>query len=107
MANFFIDSRRLLEALRRNLPLAALPRKASAQTSLQRAAPTALSHRSCLVTDVFDAGDGLGLMCQLQIREGGRSSFLVTPITELAFDRSHPISRDVAKYRRMRAKRRA
>ena len=60
------------------------------------------SDSRCKVTDVFDAGETFGLMCQVEVGES-EPSLLVTPITELSFDRRHPIARDVADYRRRRA----
>ncbi|WP_157235609.1 hypothetical protein [Methylosinus sp. LW4] len=51
------------------------------------------------MTNVFDAGGAFGLMCQVEVGESD-PLLLVTPLTELSFDRTHPIAHDVADYRR-------
>jgi hypothetical protein len=90
------DARRLLEALRLCLPLLAHPRGRSL------AAAMGAARRGCRVTNVFDAGERYGLMCQVEVGESGDPSILVTSLAELSFDRRHPIARDVADYRRRR-----
>lgn len=91
------DRRRLLDAFRRCLPLVAHPR-GRLGASLMRAQNRGSDNR-CKVTNVFDAGETFGLMCQVEVGETD-PSLLVTPLTELSFDRTHPIARDVADYRR-------
>ena len=96
------DTRRLMEALRRCLPLMAHPRGRSLTSSItasRRRGPD----RRCRVTNVFDAGDSFGLMCQIEIGDGADLAIFVAPIAELAFDRRHPIARAIADYRRRRA----
>jgi len=52
---------------------------------------------------VFDAGENFGLMCQIEVGDGPDPAIFVTPIAELAFDRRHPIVREIADYRSRRA----
>jgi hypothetical protein len=96
------DTRRLLEAFRRCLPLVAHPRE-RLRACLTRIAQNGGSDSRCKVIDVFDAGETFGLMCHVEVGESGEPSRLVTPITELSFDRKHPIARDIADYRRRRS----
>jgi hypothetical protein len=98
------DAQCLMEALRGYLPLIAHPRGRSLVVSMG-AARHRHEGRACRVTNVFDAGENYGLMCQVEVGESGDPSILVTPITELSFDRRHQIARDVAAYRRRRAQR--
>lgn len=95
------DTRRLLEAFRRCLPLVAHPR-GRLRATLMRSPQNKGLDSKCKVTNVFDAGETFGLMCQVEIGESD-PSLLVTPLAELSFDRRHPIARDVADYRRRRA----
>lgn len=59
-----------------------------------------------MVTGVFRAGNGKGLMGQFAV-EGAEESprLFVAPIEHLAFERGHPIVRDLAVYRKAREKR--
>jgi hypothetical protein len=99
------ETHRLLEVLRRNLPLVAYPRRAGAP--LQKVTKNMRRSDRCLVTNVFDAGSGLGLMCQVAIEESGANyALIVTPITDLSFERRHPIARIIANYRRSQSQRR-
>jgi hypothetical protein len=56
------------------------------------------------VTNVFDTGDAFGLMCQVEVGDDDARAIFVTPIAELAFDRRHPIAREIADYRHGRAR---
>ncbi len=58
-----------------------------------------------MVTGVFHAGDGKGLMGQFAV-EGAEESprLFVAPIEHLAFERGHPIVHDLAVYRKAREK---
>jgi len=96
------DARRLMEALRRLLPLPAHPRGRSLSASIA-ATRRGGSDRRCRVTNVFDEGDAFSLMCQVEVGDAAAPAIFVTPIAELAFDRRHPIARAVADYRRRRA----
>jgi hypothetical protein len=55
------------------------------------------------VTNVFDASDRFGLMCQVEVGDAADPAIFITPIADLAFDRRHPIAREIADYRRRRA----
>ena len=67
-------------------------------------APKITASTRLLVTGVYDMGGSVGLMCKIDLDcETTSSSVLVAPITFLALDRRHPISRYVADYRRLRA----
>jgi hypothetical protein len=59
-----------------------------------------------MVTGVFRAGDGKGLLSQFAV-EGAEESprLFVAPIEHLAFERGHPIIRDLNVYRKAREKR--
>jgi hypothetical protein len=52
---------------------------------------TAGSDRRCRVTNVFDAGDAFGPICQVEVGDGAEPAIYIAPIAELAFDRQHPI----------------
>ena len=59
-----------------------------------------------MVTGVFQAGDGKGLMGQFAVEGAAESTRLfVAPIEHLAFERGHPIVHDLAVYRKAREKR--
>jgi hypothetical protein len=96
------DARRLMDALRRFLPLMAHPCGRSRTASIA-ATRRRNSGRRCTVTNVFDAGDAFGLMCQIEVGDGADPAIFVAPIAELAFDRRQPITREIADYRRRRA----
>jgi len=40
-------------------------------------------------------------MCQIEVGDSADPAILVTPIAEFAFDRRHPIARDIADCRRL------
>ncbi|WP_400767394.1 hypothetical protein [Methylosinus sporium] len=96
------ETRGLIDALRPCLPLMAHPRGRSLALSIA-AARRRGADRRCTVTNIFDAGDAFGLMCQVEVGGGGAPAIFVAPIAELAFGR-HPIARAVADYRRRRAR---
>jgi len=102
------DAAHSLEALARRLhgflPLSARCRP-PLLGMLHGHAPRVTASTRLLVTGVFVTGGG-GLMCKIDLDcETIGSSVLVVPITHLAFDRRHPIWRDVATYRRRHATR--
>ncbi len=102
MQQSFSDTQRLLATMRRYLPLAASPR-GRLSASLRGAAPNRPVPDRCMVTNVFDAGDERGLMCQLLIGDGASNlSLIVAPVTELSFHRRYPFAREIADYRRFR-----
>ncbi|MBU3887986.1 hypothetical protein [Methylosinus sp. KRF6] len=57
-----------------------------------------------MMTDVFDAGESYGLMCQIEVGDDLDTAIFVTPISEVALDRRHPMARTVADYCRRRAR---
>jgi hypothetical protein len=95
-------ARRLMDSLRRLLPITAHPRGRSLTVSTA-AARRRDSDRRCRVTNVFDAGDAFGVMCQIEVGDDDATAIFVTPIAEFAFDHRHPIARESADYRRGRA----
>jgi hypothetical protein len=96
------DARRLMEALRRLLPLMVHPRGRSLTASIAVSRRRGADRR-CTVTNVFDTGDAGSLMCQVEVGADANPSIFVAPIAEFAFDRRHSIARAVAEYRRRRA----
>ncbi|CAN2536157.1 hypothetical+protein [Methylocapsa aurea] len=96
-------SEALARRLRGFLPLSAHCRSPLLKT-LRGYAPNVAAPSHVLVTGVYDMGGSVGLMCRIDLGgEIAASAVLVVPITHLAFDRRHPISRDMANYRRLHA----
>lgn len=96
------DARRLFALLQRHLPLSV---RAAAPLVASLPAASSTSSR-CVVTQVFDAGDRLGLMCRLEFDdETRRSTVVVASLTQLNFDRKLPLYRDIAAYRKNRRER--
>jgi hypothetical protein len=95
---------RLLAKLRESLPLAAAvtPRLAAV---VREQSPGGDVPRRGPVTQADYAGDEGGIMCRLEF--GGESSLGVffVSITQLAFDRSMPLAREIAAYQKHRIKR--
>ena len=87
------DREMLIERLRRSLPLSArarqrLVKRLSAFLSLE------VARSSLLVTDVYDAGEELGLLCQLDFtRHGAKVSYLVVPLEHVALDHRYGVGR--------------
>ena len=97
-------SESLASRLQRFLPLLAYGRPPLIGM-LRKHSPDATASSRLIVTNVYDTGGQSGLMCKIDLASATptSSSVLVVPITLLAFDRRHPISREVAEYRRSRA----
>ncbi len=56
------------------------------------------------VTDIFHAGEENGLMCHVDMLGlAGAPVVVVAPVSQLVFNRRHPVARDVATYRKRRA----
>jgi len=71
---------------------------------LRKHSPDITASCRLIVTNVYDTGEQSGLMCKVDFAAGAaHCPVLVVPIALLAFDRRHPISRDVAECRRRRA----
>jgi hypothetical protein len=93
-------ARRLIDRLQRLLPLA-VHVKPALSASLRRRHPEASALPSCTVTGVFYAGAEHGIMCRLEIHNGSNaSSIVVSSIAHISFDLRHPISREIAGYRK-------
>jgi hypothetical protein len=90
--------RRLVQRLRRALPLSAYPRPALLAFLKTHRAMGGCAPR-LIVTDVFDAGGAGGLMCRFAIADVDTSSF-VAPLDQLALDRRRPVAREAAAHRR-------
>lgn len=96
------DIHRLIVLLQRHLPLSARA-AAPLVASVRAAASNATFSSRCSVTQIYDAGDQLGLMCQLQFKDKGiEPSVFVASIMKLSFDRKSPVWRDIAAYQRTR-----
>ncbi len=83
---------RLVQNLRRTLPLSAHPRPPllaflRARGLNGRGAPR------LIVLDVFDAGEDRGLMCRFAIAEDGEASSFIAPLALIALARRHPAAR--------------
>jgi hypothetical protein len=104
MTSTDLRAEQLMQKLRRALPLTAHGRP-SLTAVLGRS-------RSCVdvmprvtVTDVFYAGEEKGLMCRLDVQGFADDPVIVVaPVTQLTFNRRHPVARDIAAYRKRRAK---
>jgi len=85
--------------LQRALPLPAYGKPALLSFLRNRVVNTGASPR-LTVTNVFDAGESRGLMCQFIVQEATAiPCVFVAPLAQIAFDRRHPIAREVAAYR--------
>jgi len=94
----------LLQKLRRALPLVAhgCP---SLMTMLGRNLCGANLMPPVTVTDVFYAGEENSLMCRVAVNgKIAEPVVILAPVSQLAFNRRHPIARDIAAYRKRRAK---
>jgi len=94
-----------MHKLRRALSLTAHGRP-PLTAALRRSLACANHMPRVTVTDVFYAGEEKGLMCRIDVQgEIDEPVVVVAPVTQLAFNRKHPIARDIAAYRKRRAKR--
>ena len=101
-----LDRQKLVEQLRFALPLRA---RARARPPLIERLRRTISHdaaRSNLpVMNVFDAGESLGLMCQLDLTQYcPHAPYLVVPLKHLALDRGYGLDRKPQHYRRRSAR---
>lgn len=93
------DARKIVDCLRRLLPL-----PVHAKPALAGRLRPASRHASLLLTGVFDAGGEHGVMCRLEARGTDfPAPVFVVPVAHIALDRRHPISREIAAYRKRRA----
>jgi hypothetical protein len=92
----------LIQKLQQALPLHAHGRTALAAV-LQRHSSAASTMPRVMVTDIFYAGEEKGLMCRVDVQGlTNDRTVVVAPLTQLAFDRRHPVTRDIAAYRNKR-----
>ena len=95
----------LVRKLRRALPLTAHGRP-SLTAALRQRLPGAIVMPRVTVTDVFYGGEKDGLMCRVHVQGAiDEPLVVVAPITQLAFNRWHPIAHDIAVYRKRRTER--
>jgi hypothetical protein len=98
-----IDPSALAFRLRRFLPLAGHGRPRLLGL-LRRERPGINGASLLYVTNIYDGGVA-GLMCAIRLDRGAHSApVLVVPISLVAFDRRHPISREISSYQRGSAK---
>ena len=88
------DREMLIDRLRRNLPLAARARQQLVARLSAILSPDA-ARSNLLVTNLYDAGEEHGVLCQLDLsRHGAKISYLVVPFDEVAFDRRYRLHRN-------------
>jgi hypothetical protein len=97
------DRKKLVEQLRFALPL-----RARARPPLIERLRKSVSHdaaRSNLpVTNIFDAGERLGLMCQLDLTQyNSQTPYLGVPLKHLALDRRYGLAGKAQNFRRRAA----
>jgi hypothetical protein len=93
---------KLVSRLQRALPVTAYGKPALMNFLRNRLSIERTSPR-LTVTNVFSARDGGGLMCQFVVSGARAGSHpFVAPITQLSFDRRHPIASEVTSYAKRR-----
>jgi len=98
-----LRAEQLVQKLRRALPLAAHGRP-PLMLALRQRLPGAILMPRVTITDAFYAGEKNVLMCRIDLHgEIDEPVVVLAPITQLAFNRSHPIARDIAAYRKRHA----
>jgi hypothetical protein len=98
------DSATLIFRLRRFLPLTVHGRPGLVGR-LKKERPEVNGASRLYITNIYDAGE-TGLMCAIKLDpDSGAAPVLVASIDEIAIDRRHPITREVALYQRGAAKR--
>jgi len=103
MTSTDLPAEQLVQKLRRALPLTAHGRP-SLTAVLGRSLACANLMPRVTVTDVFYAGEENGLMCRVDVHGvTDEPVVVVAPVTQLAFNRRHPVARDIAAYRKRRA----
>ncbi|MGO9773531.1 MAG: hypothetical protein ACLPSW_29110 [Roseiarcus sp.] len=94
------DRQKLIEQLRFALPLKARARPPLIER-LRKSVSCDAARSNLPVTNVFDVGEGLGLMCQLDLTQYcPRTPYLVVPLEHLALDRRYGLDRKPQHYRR-------
>lgn len=100
------DSRRhirhLVALLQSRLPLPARAGASLVATARAACSNPRLSPR-CSVTQIYDAGDQLGLMCRLEFKDrADAATIFVASIMQLSFDRKCSISHEILAYQKWR-----
>jgi hypothetical protein len=97
---FSLNKQKLVEQLRFALPLTARARSPLIDR-LRKIISRDAARSNLLVTSVFDAGENLGLMCQLDLTQhGAQAPHLVVPLEHLALDRRYGLDRKRQRHRR-------
>ena len=92
------DRKIQIATLRLYLPLSARPRRRLVERLSAFLAPEA-ARADLLVTDLYDAGEEHGLLCQLDLsRHGAEISYLVVPFDQVAFDRRYGLDPKPRRY---------
>ncbi len=100
MTSSDLCTEQLVQKLRRALPLTAHGRPPLTE-ALRRSLACANLMPRVTVTDVFYAGEENGLMCRIDVQGlADEPMVVVAPVTQLAFNRRHPIARDIDAYRK-------
>ena len=98
------NKRKLIEELRFALPLKARARPPLIER-LRKTISRDAARSNLPVTNVFDAGETLGLMCQLDLTQYcPQAPHLVVPFEHLALDRGYGLGRKSQRYRRRGAR---
>ncbi len=98
------NKQKLVEQLRFALPLRARARPPLIER-LRGTISLDAARSNLPVTNVFDAGESLGLVCQLDLTQYcPQAPHLVVPLEHLAIDRKYGINRKPQHYRRLAAR---
>lgn len=87
----------LVHTIRDSLPLFGRARPVL-RAFLRARGAIGLNAPKLVIVDIFDSG-GLDIMCRFMI-EGEAASSFVAPLTQIAFDRGHPLAQRLAARRR-------
>ncbi len=95
------ERRVLIDRLRLNLPLSVRPRQRLIER-LSAFLPLEAMRSSLLVTSVYDAGDELGVLCQLDLTpHRANVSHLVVPLDQIALDRRFRLDQKSGQHHRL------
>ena len=94
----------LMERIRAALPMQAHVGGDVLRTLSQETPEASLSHR-CDVTEIRYAGDEGGILCTLDFGVHASKRVYIVSITHVTFERRHPLSRDIERYKKRRVKR--
>jgi hypothetical protein len=96
-----ITSQGLLKQLREALPLAAHA-KPTLLTFLRRRTANKTMAPRLTVTDVLDSRDAHGPICKFAVHDSTTPwETFFAPINQIAFDRRHPLSREISRHLRI------